>query len=99
MIWRLPSGQTYITTPGSALLFPALMVPTGDAPAADTPTDRRGDKTAMMPVRKRARRENRVRYIAAERAYNRNQRLARRAAHDEALAARAAPDDDDPPPF
>ena len=29
MIWTSPSGQTYITTPGSALLFPGLCAPTG----------------------------------------------------------------------
>jgi hypothetical protein len=25
-----PSGKTYVTTPGSALLFPSLCAPTGD---------------------------------------------------------------------
>ena len=29
LIWTSPSGQTYVTTPGSALLFPSLCVPTG----------------------------------------------------------------------
>ncbi|MGB9302481.1 MAG: HNH endonuclease signature motif containing protein, partial [Mycobacterium sp.] len=29
VIWDLPGGQTYVTTPGSALLFPALCTPTG----------------------------------------------------------------------
>ena len=32
MIWTAPSGHTYVTTPGSALLFPALAVSTGDLP-------------------------------------------------------------------
>jgi len=30
VIWTLPSGHTYVGTPGSAPLFPALAVPTGD---------------------------------------------------------------------
>ncbi|WP_152330653.1 HNH endonuclease signature motif containing protein, partial [Mycobacterium tuberculosis] len=29
VIWTLPGNQTYVTTPGSALLFPALCTPTG----------------------------------------------------------------------
>ena len=99
VIWKLPSGQTYITIPGSALLFPALMVPTGGLPAPDAPTDRRGDKTATMPVRNRTRRQNRARYIAAERAHNRGRRLARQSPLDEALAVGAALEDDQPPPF
>ena len=28
VIWALPGQQTYVTTPGSALLFPSLMAPT-----------------------------------------------------------------------
>ncbi|WP_214516009.1 hypothetical protein [Mycobacterium tuberculosis] len=27
VIWTLPGDQTYVTTPGSALLFPALCTP------------------------------------------------------------------------
>ena len=34
VIWTLPSGQVYVTSPGSAILFPALTAPTGDAPRA-----------------------------------------------------------------
>ena len=30
VILNSPSGKTYVTTPGSALLFPSLCVPTGD---------------------------------------------------------------------
>lgn len=29
LIWTSPGGQTYVTSPGSALLFPALCAPTG----------------------------------------------------------------------
>jgi hypothetical protein len=41
IIWTSPSGQTYVTTPGSALLFPNLCTPTAalervpDRPRAD----------------------------------------------------------------
>jgi hypothetical protein len=35
VIWDLPGGQTYVTTPGSALLFPTLCAPTADAPKPD----------------------------------------------------------------
>ena len=37
MIWTLPDGQTYVDHPGSALLFPTLCAPTGDAPKAGQP--------------------------------------------------------------
>ncbi|HME20839.1 MAG TPA: hypothetical protein VKI44_05675, partial [Acetobacteraceae bacterium] len=41
IIWRLPDGHTYVTTPGSALLFPRLCAPTGDPPALPTPANER----------------------------------------------------------
>ena len=34
VIWTLPDGQIHVTTPGSALLFPALRAPTGTLPGA-----------------------------------------------------------------
>jgi len=58
VVWTLPDGQTYVTTPGSALLFPDLTAPTG--PCAG--------RTAMMPLRKATRARNRADRIAAERA-------------------------------
>src|SRR5271166_2667045 len=39
VIWASPSGQTYVTTPGSTLLFPSLCVPSGEPPVADVPVD------------------------------------------------------------
>jgi hypothetical protein len=39
VIWASPSGQTYVTTPGSTLLFPSLCVPSGEPPVADVPLD------------------------------------------------------------
>jgi hypothetical protein len=39
VIWASPSGHTYVTTPGSTLLFPSLCVPSGEPPVADVPVD------------------------------------------------------------
>jgi hypothetical protein len=94
VIWTLPDGHTYVTTPGSALLFPSLCVPTGDVPAPAPTTERCGERTAMMPLRTRTRAQNRAQRIATERRHNRQTRLATQAAR-----ARPAPPDDDPPPF
>ena len=100
MILNSPSGQTYVTTPGSALLFPSLCVPTGDLPAPETdpPLDYCGDRTAMMPRRRRTREQDRAHRIAAERRQN---HLARHAAGQlSSYLGPAPPDtDDDPPPF
>ncbi len=95
LIWTAPSGQTYITTPGSALLFPTLCVPTGQlAPPQPTPTGSRcADRAAMMPQRRRTRAQNRTARITAERKHNRQTRQAAR-------SGPAPPDtDDEPPPF
>jgi hypothetical protein len=72
VIWTLPDGRTYVTTPGSALLFPSLMAPTGDL--SEPPKDRSVPTTcraAMMPLRTSSRSRNRAHRIAAERARNR----------------------------
>ena len=69
-----PSEQTYVTTPGSALLFPSLCTPTG----ALDPTPQRSrctDRDAMMPKRRRTRAQHRTNYIATQR--RRNRRSAR----------------------
>ncbi|OYN80678.1 HNH endonuclease signature motif containing protein [Mycolicibacterium sphagni] len=74
VIWTLPSGETYVTTPGSILLFPALMTPTG-APATPPPAVHRcGDRSVMMPGRRTTRRQNRAHHVANERARNRAER-------------------------
>jgi hypothetical protein len=39
VIWASRSGHTYVTTPGSTLLFPSLCVPSGEPPVADVPVD------------------------------------------------------------
>jgi hypothetical protein len=101
VIWRSPSGHTYITTPGSALLFPALCAPTGDlAPPDPDGAPRCTDRTAKIPKRRTTRAENHARYVAGERNHNRQNREARRQARQAAWPGPAPPDtDDDPPPF
>ncbi|OCB40382.1 hypothetical protein A5676_11590 [Mycobacterium malmoense] len=93
LILTSPAGQTYVTTPGSALLFPGLCRATGAiaAPEADAPQDYCGQRTAMMPRRRRTRAQDRAYRVATERRHNRE---ARRAA-----SVTAADPDHDPPPF
>lgn len=92
VIWTSPGGRTYITTPGSALLFPQLCTPTT---TLNTSPDRPhcADRTAMMPRRRRTRAQNRARYIATERRRNHQAR--------QAVSCGPAPPvgDDEPPPF
>ncbi|WP_246540977.1 HNH endonuclease signature motif containing protein [Mycobacterium spongiae] len=101
VIWRLADHQTYVTTPGSALLFPALATPTGDPPEPDPArADRRGQPTAKMPLRARTRAQHRAHYIAAERHRNHQARRATPAGQARATDTRhRPPDPDDPPPF
>jgi hypothetical protein len=85
LILTAPTGHTYTTKPGSALLFPTLCRPTATLwPPGQEPTVRlRGDRGAMMPKRRRTRAENLARRIEAERRLN-----------DEYVAER-----NKPPPF
>ncbi|OBG91523.1 hypothetical protein A5697_09710 [Mycobacterium sp. E3251] len=94
LIWRLPDGHTYVTAPGSALLFPSLCAPTGDLPAPATGAERCGERTAMMPLRNRTRAQNRAQRIATERHHNRRTRLA-----TQPTACGPAPPADEPAPF
>jgi hypothetical protein len=100
LILTSPSGHTYVSTPGSALLFPSLCRPTGGLPApqADPPPDHRGERTATMPKRRRTRAQDRA-HIATERRHNRDARTARREERV-SFAGPAPPEtDEDPPPF
>jgi hypothetical protein len=100
VIWRSPSGHTYVTTPGSALLFPSLCAPTGEI-TQPPQQSRLTDRAAMMPRRRRTRAENRAKYIAVERRHNRAVHQARQSARQAASPGPAPPGDgdDDPPPF
>ncbi len=101
LILTSPSGHTYVTTPGSALLFPSLCRSTGGIPApeADPPPDSCGQRTAMMPKRRRTRAQNRAHRIATERRQNHTTRTTQRA--ESARYAGPAPPDtgEEPPPF
>jgi hypothetical protein len=101
VILNSPSGKTYVTTPGSAVLFPRLCVPTGDVPPPEVepPIDYCGDRTAMMPTRRRTRQQDRTHRINTERRRNHLARTVRRS-ESMSLLGPAPPDaDDDPPPF
>jgi hypothetical protein len=92
VIWTSPSGQTYVTIAGSALLFPTLCAPTGALdPIPHRPPS--ADRTAMMPRRQRTRAQNRANYIATERRRNHHTR--------QLVSPGPAPPigDDEPPPF
>ena len=99
VIWLLPDGRTYVTTPGSALLFPTLCEPTGDLPSFDTDgtQPRCGDRTAMMPKRHRTRAQNRAHRINAERRQNHNAREAQLVSY--LGPAPPGGSDAEPPPF
>ena len=101
VILTSPSGRTYVTTPGSALLFPSLCQSTGDAPApkAHPPLQYCGERTAMMPKRRRTRAQNRLSRIASERRQNRDARMARRAQSFSYFGPAPPDNGSDPPPF
>ena len=100
LILTSPAGDTYVTTPGSALLFPSLCRVIGGVPAPEVVVaqDYCAERTAMMPKRRRTRAQDRATRIATERSHNREARLARPAEHPSYFGP-APPHDDDPPPF
>jgi hypothetical protein len=96
LILTSPTQHTYVTTPGSALLFPALSIPAGGMPAVHTHhrIACSPERAAMMPKRRRTRAQDRAQRVATERSHNRQRR---QAAYQ---AARPQPSpDDEPPPF
>ncbi|MGV0038115.1 HNH endonuclease signature motif containing protein [Mycobacterium colombiense] len=102
LIVTSPAGHTYVTTPGSALLFPQLCTPTGDAISPPPPRpDRCAERTAMMPTRTRTRAQHRAARIATERRHNREARRATSRDRQAAYFGPAPPPDgdDEPPPF
>jgi hypothetical protein len=72
LILTSPTGHTYTTKPGSALLFPTLCVPTGTlwAPGSEPAVESNNNRGLMMPKRKRTRAQNLARRIEAERKLN-----------------------------
>jgi len=72
VIGTSPTGHTYTTKPGSALLFPTLCLPTDTLwPPGHEPKLWPGhNRGLMMPKRRRTRAENLARRIEAERKLN-----------------------------
>ena len=96
LILTSPTKHTYVTTPGSALLFPTLCAPVTGMPTQHTHhrIAYSPDRATMMPKRRRTRTQDRAQRVATERSHNRKRR---QAAYQ---AARHTPSpDDDPPPF
>ena len=91
LILTSPAGQTHVTTPGSALLFPSLCYAVGGMPTPeiDLPQDYCADRGAMMPKRHRTRTKARNDRITTERRANRQARL----------AAQGPAPPEEPPPF
>jgi hypothetical protein len=96
-----PSGKTYVTTPGSASLFPSLCVPTGDLqpPQPTAPVDYCDERTAMMPRRRRTRAQDRAYRVAGERQRNHHARTVRRPESIDRFGPAPPGSDNDPPPF
>jgi hypothetical protein len=91
-----PAKRTYVTTPGSALLFPSLCRSTGALPAPEAdPTTQR---TAMMPTRRRTRAQNRAQRIPTQRRHHQDARQARRAERLNYAGPASPQSDNDPPP-
>jgi hypothetical protein len=102
LILTSPSGHTYVTTPGSALLFPSLCRPTGGAPTPPPhpPGGYCAERAAMMPKRARTRAQDRAARIATERRHNRDARtVPRRVCEAYDFGPRDAVGDGEPPPF
>jgi phage tail protein X len=69
IVWTAPSGKTYITKPGSRLLFPAWDISTRAAPMNEH-VSLRDNRATMMPKRRRTRVADRAYRITCERALN-----------------------------
>lgn len=68
IVWTSPTGHTYTTRPGSALLFPNWNTTTGPVAARIAPVA--AERDAMMPTRRRTRAAVRASRITGERALN-----------------------------
>jgi hypothetical protein len=102
LILTSPAGHTYLTTPGSALLFPSLCRAVGGCPApeVDLPQDYCAPRTTRMPKRTRTRTQNRANRIATERHHNRQARTTPRKDPESAyFGPYESAGDEEPPPF
>ena len=104
LILTSPAGCTYVTTPGSALLFPSLCHAVGATPAPEAtdphPEDYCAERTAMMPRRTRTRAQHRATRIATERRHNRQARQTPQNENEAYCSSLGdAAGDGEPPPF
>ncbi|WP_328357875.1 DUF222 domain-containing protein [Mycobacterium sp. NBC_00419] len=67
--WTSPTGNTYVTHPGSRVFFPQWDVTTSPLPPPKE-ADPSHARTLMMPTRRRTRAQDRARYVRRERALN-----------------------------
>ena len=73
IVFTSPSGRRYTTTPGGALFFPQLALPTEALPTETLTVTRANPgpgRTLMMPTRKQTRDAQRAARIASERGLN-----------------------------
>jgi len=68
--WTAPSGQTHLTRPTGALIFPHLGEPTGEITVETRRRRSAAGRTLMMPTRRRTRAAERAARIAWERGLN-----------------------------
>ena len=96
--WTSPSGRTYTTQSGGSQFFPQLGTPTGELAIAKSIGEPAQGRGMMMPRRKRTRKHERERRIAAERRINEQRLKSQRSILDELRKHRESRDDE-PPPF
>jgi|HubBroStandDraft_3_1064219.scaffolds.fasta_scaffold38680_2 hypothetical protein len=94
VIWTSPTGHTYTTKPGGAVLFPVFAVPTGTLVLPTSEARGNGKRGLMMPTRGRTRAADRAARNDWERGIN-EARIAAQAAREAARIAACH----DPPPF
>ncbi len=70
IVWTSPSGRSYTTRPGGALLFPQLAAPSGRVSIVARQENSTHRRTLMMPTRRRTRADERAARIAWERGLN-----------------------------
>jgi hypothetical protein len=73
IVWTSPRGRTYVTEPGSKLLFPSLCLPTAPVVIADAARTTAASETnpgLTMPRRKQTRAQDRARRITDDRRLN-----------------------------
>lgn len=68
--WTSPTGKTYLTHPGSRILFPHWNITTATLPPPSTTPDPSHARALMMPTRRRTRAQDRAHRIKRERALN-----------------------------